>query len=71
MVPVVRAVPDLVVLTMVAMAVDVLVAPGAPALPAPVLVMTVAVPAPAERRLWLPLGESALENTWSSWRTLI
>ena len=46
MVPVVRAVPALFVLTMAAMAVDVSVAPGAPALPAPVLATTVAVPAP-------------------------
>ena len=39
--------PALVVPTMVSVAVDVPVAPGAPALPDPVIVTTVAVPAPA------------------------
>ena len=41
--PVVQAVPALVVPTMAAVGVDVPVAPGSPALPAPLLVMTVDV----------------------------
>ena len=44
--PVVRAVTDLVVLTMAAVAVDVHVAPGAPSLYTPVLATTLAVPEP-------------------------
>ena len=44
MVPVVRSVPALIGLTMAAVAVDVPVATGEPALPAPVLATTVAVP---------------------------
>ena len=59
MVPMVRAVTALVVPTMAAVAVDVYVAPGAPALSSPVLATTVDVPDPAAQRLWRPLGESA------------
>ena len=57
--PVVREVPAFVVPTMTAVAVDVSVAPGAPALSSTVLATTVAVPDPAARRLWHPLVESA------------
>ena len=71
MVPVVQVVPALVVSTMAAVADDVHVAPGAPALLAPVLTTTVAVPATAVRRLWHLLGESSWNNTWRSGRTLI
>ena len=59
MVTVVREVTALVVPTMTAVAVDMSVAPGAPALSSPVLATMVAVPAPAARRLWRPLVESA------------
>ena len=45
--PVVRAVPVLVILTIAAVDVDLYVALGAPLLPAPVLVKTVYVPVPA------------------------
>ena len=47
MVPVVQAVPALVVPTIAYVAVDVHVDPGAPALPLPVLATTVDVTAPA------------------------
>ena len=70
MVPVVRVVPALVIPPMAAVEVDVPVTPGVPALPALVLATTVAVPAPAARSLWHPLREIALNNTWSSGRTL-
>ena len=56
MVPMVRAVPALVVPTTAAVAVDVPVAPGAPALPALVLATTVAVPEPAAQCMSRPLG---------------
>ena len=70
MVPVLRAVLALVVSAMASMAVDVPMAPGAPALPAPVLATTMAVPEPAARRLWRLLGESDWKNTCRSGRTL-
>ena len=70
MVPMVRAVLDLVVLIMVAKTFDVPVALGAPALTALVLATTVAVPAPAARRLWRSTVESDWNNTWSSGQTL-
>ena len=66
MVPVVQAVPYLVVLTMAAVDVDVPVAPWVPALSDPVLATMVDVPAPVARRLWRPLGEIAWNNTWIS-----
>ena len=46
--PVVRAVPALVVPTMAAVNVDVYVALGSPALPVPLLLTMVSVPVPAE-----------------------
>ena len=70
MVPVVYTVPALVVPTMAAVAVDMLVDPGAPALPVPIIVTVVAVSEPAARSLWCPLVGSYWNNTWSSGRTL-
>ena len=70
MVPVVRVVPELVFLTMAAVAVDVPVAQGDTELPSPVITPTVTVPAPAALCLWRPLVESDWNKTWSSGRTL-
>ena len=70
MVPLVWAVLVLVVPTMAAVAADVLLAPGAHALPAPMLATTVAVPAMSAGLMWRPLGEIYWNNTWSYGRTL-
>ena len=60
MVPVVRAELALVVLNMAAMAVDVPVAPGAPALPYPVLATTVDVIAAAAAATVASAGRKCL-----------
>ena len=63
--PVVRAVLALVVSTMSALDVDVTVAPGAPALPAPMLATTVALPAPAAPEA--SAGRKCLEEHLEIW----
>ena len=65
MVPVVRAVLELVVPTMAAVAVNVTVYPGAPALPAPMIATTVAVPVPAAPAA--SAGRKCLEKHLQLW----